>query len=252
MIFFFTHSWLSELNWLEHFLLSSSLLLYATWLFSFISLSSGWSVGFSFEVHWTLFLFGTSLSQGLLTLIFLWLFFEAQTSKRIRAVNSSALWQIETYCQCQHDNNLLSCIWVLNSQLRMELFHFFCAYSCHLTWLVSGSEFLPDHLPVRLQNCWAHLKNVNRMRWWPLLWDSWVSTGISNMLSLRVWLSSNMHNAYGIIRKIKRRRSQRRDIRKWYKGRCKSGQIVILSMELMSFHVEYIYPLEFYQVQLKV
>lgn len=66
---------------------------------------------------------------------------------------------------------------------------FFCAYSCHITWLVSGSDFFPDHLPVRLQNYWLCVKNVNRMRWRPLL-SSWSSVGISSTLSLRA--NSNM------------------------------------------------------------
>lgn len=68
--FFFIHGWFSELNWFEHVLLSSSLL-YMPHDCSLLSLfPMDGQLAFSFEVHLTLFLFWTSLRQGLLTLIF--------------------------------------------------------------------------------------------------------------------------------------------------------------------------------------
>lgn len=183
LMIFFTHGWLSELNWFEHFLLSSSLL-YMPHQCSLLSLfPMDGQLAFSFEVHLTLFLFWTKLRQGLLTLIFfVW-------SKDFKENHGCQFFSAMTGLDI-----LIAPTWqqfvavgegVPNSQWGMNYFTF-CAYSCHLTWLVSGSDFLPDNLPVRLQNCWIYLKNVKRKRWWPLLLGSWSSIGIINTLPLRV------------------------------------------------------------------
>lgn len=92
--FFLIHGWLSELNWSEHFLLSSSILRIPHDCSLLSLFPTDGQLALSFEVHLTLFLLWASPRQGLLTLIFFCL---KQILQR-----ESGLWILQCYDRFRH------------------------------------------------------------------------------------------------------------------------------------------------------
>lgn len=159
--------------------------------------SNGWTVGFCL---WSTLNFVFALDQtktGITNSIFFFYLFVCLKQRLQRQsglpvfFNAMTGLDISTVLTWQ----LLQCMWAPASQLEMELLTCVCILMS-LNKVSIRIWILPDHLPVKLQNCWLYSKNVNRMRWWLLLLDSWFSVGISRMLSLRVWLEHQYSGLY--------------------------------------------------------
>lgn len=150
---------------------------------------SGWTVGFSL---WSPFNF-----------VFVWdqpktemtgsKFFYCCLKQNLQKESGLPILQCyDRFRHINHSNITTTCCMYMRVQQPVGNEITVCAYSCYLTWLMSGSDLLLDHLPVRLQNYWLYLKNVNRIRCQPLFLGSRSNKGISNILFLRVWLNSTM------------------------------------------------------------
>lgn len=105
---------------------------------------------FSFEVHLTLFLFWTRLRQGLLTLIlfyFLVLSKDFKDNQGCKFFSTMTALDISTVPTCKQ---FVAVYMGAQEPDGNGIILLFCAYSCYLTSFLSGSDFLPNHLPVSL------------------------------------------------------------------------------------------------------
>lgn len=148
ILFIFTHDWLSELNWFEHFY-SQLTLIYATWLPS-ISFSNGWTVGFCL---WSTLNFVFALDQtktGITNSIFFICLFvwskDFKDNQGCQFFNAMTGLDISTVPTWQ----LLQCMGACKPVRNGIILHV-CAYSCHLPKVSIRIWILPDHLPVKLQ-----------------------------------------------------------------------------------------------------
>lgn len=98
-------------------------------------------LAFAFEVHLTLFLIWTRLRQGLPTLFFFYLF----VCLKQRLQRQSGLPVLQCYDRFRHINRANMTIVAVYvgacKPVRNGIILHVCAYSCHLTRLVSESEF---------------------------------------------------------------------------------------------------------------
>lgn len=98
-------------------------------------------LAFAFEVHLTLFLLWTRLRQGLPTLFFFCLF----VCLKQRLQRQSGLPALQCYDRFRHINSANMTIVAVYvgacKPVRNGIILHVCAYSCHLTRLVSESEF---------------------------------------------------------------------------------------------------------------
>lgn len=142
MILFYLHPWLikwAELIWA--FFTLNLTLIYATWLPSSISFSNGWTVGFCL---WSTLNFVFALDQtktGITNSSFFYLF----VCLKQRLQRQSGLPVLQCYDRFRHincANMTIVAVYVgACKPVRNGIILHVCAYSCHLTRLVSESEF---------------------------------------------------------------------------------------------------------------